>query len=149
MEKYAGIWLDHRKAIIYTITGDTQARHVIYSGAQPRRRIAGEGRDFTRMGQAVIMPEHTQQERIKHQLDIYYHEILSFVKDATDIIVFGPGEAKKELEKVITSQRSMFDKLKLIESADRLTDRQIAARTREFTAKRREFRHPLNHPFIV
>ena len=149
METYIGIWLDHKKAIIYSITGESETRHVIESGVQTRRRIPGEGKQYTRMGNAFIAPEHRHEERVRHQLDKYYQEISAYVQDACDLLILGPGEAKTELEKVMQSQKGLAEKVREVESADRLTDRQIAAWVREFTAKRRVFRHPLSHPYAL
>ncbi len=147
MEKYTGIWLDHRKAIVFSFVGDIEHKHVILSGVQTRLRTPGEGKAYTRMGQAFIAPEHQQEERIRHQLNRYYEAINSYVQDATEILIFGPGEAKIELEKAMGQHPEMKGKIREVVAANRLTERQIAARVREFTAKQRLFRHPLNHPY--
>lgn len=147
MEKYTGIWLDHRQAIIVSIAGESESRHRITSGAETRRRILGEGKQYTRMGNAFLAPEHRQEERLKHQLDKYYEAICTYVQDASDILIFGPGEAKTELEKVMRDHESLAIKLRHVETADRLTENQVAAQVREFTAKMGAFKHPLNHPY--
>ena len=115
METYIGIWLDHKKAIIYSITGESETRHVIESGVQTRRRIPGEGKQYTRMGNAFIAPEHRHEERVRHQLDKYYQEISAYVQDACDLLILGPGEAKTELEKVMQSQKGLAEKVREVE----------------------------------
>jgi len=148
MEIYTGIWLDHQKAIIFSIAGETETRHIIHSGAQTRRRIPGEGKQYTRMGNAFITPEHHLEERIRHQLSRYYREIIDYIQDTTDLLILGPGEAKTELENMLR-QTEWANKIQQVEAADRITDNQIAARVREFTAHRRAFRHPLNDPYTI
>lgn len=147
MEKYIGIWLDHKKAVIVSIIGTSEEKHIIESQVQTRRRIAGEGKAYTRIGKAFIAPERRQEERVKHELDKYYNAICRYIHDASAILIFGPGEAKTELEKVISLNKSFDGKVQKVEVADRLTQNQIAARVREFVAKLRFFQNPFANPF--
>jgi hypothetical protein len=147
MEKFTGIWVDHKKAVIISISGTTEEKQIILSDLEPRRRIAGEGKQYTRMGHAFIDPEHRQEERIRHQLDRYYQAVCKYVQDASDILIFGPGEAKLELKKSIEKQKALEEKNRQVETADRLTENQIAARVREFAAKIRFFNNPLANPY--
>jgi hypothetical protein len=147
MEKFIGIWLDHKKAVLISISGNSEDKQVILSEVQSKRRIAGEGKQYTRMGNAFIDPEHHQEEKFRHQLDKYYQTISKYVQDASDILIFGPGEAKLELKKFLDKEKTLEGKIRQVETADRLTENQIAARVREFAAKIRFFNHPLSNPY--
>jgi stalled ribosome rescue protein Dom34 len=149
MEKYTCIWLDHRSATILSIVGETESKHVIESGVELRRRMKRKDEQYSHTNQPYIAPGHRLAERKKHQLARYYQEICTYVEDASDIMILGPGVAKTELEKRIEDQPSFAGKLQLVESAGRLTQNQVAARLREFTAKRRAFKHPLAHPYAL
>jgi len=54
----------------------------------------------------------------------------SELTQADSILILGPGEAKNELQKRL-ERAGLKDRLLAIESADKLTDRQIAAKVRE------------------
>jgi hypothetical protein len=53
------------------------------------------------------------------------------------VLIFGPGEAKGELKKIM-EQNNLLDRVVVMESADKMTDRQITARARNYFANRKE-----------
>jgi hypothetical protein len=59
-------------------------------------------------------------------LNIYYDAVISCIRDAEAILVFGPGEAKGELKKRI-KRNKLSGRIVGIETVDRMTHRQIAA----------------------
>ncbi len=67
-------------------------------------------------------------------LSIYYDEVISFIHDAESIFIFGPGEAKGELEKHIES-KGLGECIVGVETADEMTDGQIAAKARQHFLK--------------
>ena len=73
-----------------------------------------------------------QEDRSKRQLREYYKEILRRISDADQILIFGPGEAKIELKKEIEKSKQSAARIKKIESSDKMTKRQIAAKVRTF-----------------
>ena len=52
------------------------------------------------------------------------------IRDAESIQIFGPGEAKGELEKRLEHE-GLKAHILAVEAADKMTDRQIAAKVRE------------------
>ena len=59
----------------------------------------------------------------------YYDEIISYLRPAEAIMLFGPGEAKSELRKRI--ERNKLDaRITSFETSDKMTERQIAAKVK-------------------
>ena len=54
------------------------------------------------------------------------------IGDAKKILIFGPGEAKGELEKEIKKRKDLSVTIVGVESADQMTDKQIVAKVRKF-----------------
>ena len=54
------------------------------------------------------------------------------IQDADKILILGPGEAKHELERRMTESRDLAARIKKIEAADKMTERQFAAKLKEF-----------------
>jgi hypothetical protein len=140
MKKYVGIWLDHREAIIVFLlknqimTDENQEMiERVESDIERRVRLSGGSRSRkTPYGPQEISVDSKQEDRIKGQLRKYYQKIIKRISDADRILIFGPGEAKIELKKEIEKSRPLAGKIKQIESADKMTMRQIAAKTRTF-----------------
>jgi len=93
-------------------------KHVRYSGS-PQEDSAEDQRD----------------KRFTGHLNKYYDHVISCIRDADSILIFGPGEAKVELEKRLENE-ALGERVVGIESVDKMTDRQIAARVRRHFPKR-------------
>jgi hypothetical protein len=129
----AGLWLDHRQAVIVSITDTGETIKRVVSGIERKVRLSGGSRTAkTPYGPQQVSVDGKQQERIKRQLHAYYQEIMLSVRDATKILMLGPGEAKNELNKEMEKFPELAGKKITVETADKMTDNQVAARVRRF-----------------
>ncbi len=74
--------------------------------------------------------EDQRDRKFGNDLNKFYDEIIANIRDADSIEIFGPGEAKGELEKRI-EQEGLKAHILAIETMDKMTDRQISAKVRE------------------
>ena len=132
MQKYAGIWVDHEKAFVVTIIDGKETISFMTSGVEGRVRLSGGSRSRTPYGPQEVASEKKIDERRKHGLRRYYQEIIGAIDDAEKILIFGPGEAKIELEKEIGKSKALTAKIVGVEPADKMTEKQIAAKVRKF-----------------
>ena len=121
MNTQAGLWIDHRKAVIVLITNEGEEIKKITSNMEKHVRFAG------REGGAG---EDVSDRKFENHLNSYYDQVVAVVRDADSIQIFGPGEAKGELEKRLESE-GLKEHILAIETMDKMTDRQIAAKVRE------------------
>jgi hypothetical protein len=56
--------------------------------------------------------------------------VVALLRQADSILIFGPGEAKNELQKRL-ERAGLKDRILAVETVDKLTDRQVAAQVRE------------------
>lgn len=123
MDKYIGLWIDHRKAVIVSITDKGEETREISSDMEKHVRFAsGSSQD----GSA----EDMRDKHFASGLSKYYDEVILSIRDADSILILGPGEAKGELEKRLRSVQPK-GRIVSVETADKMTDRQIAAKVRE------------------
>ena len=140
MKKYVGIWLDHREAFVVFLTKDQpvfganqEMIERIESDVERRVRLSGGSRSGkTPYGPQEISVDSKQEDRVKGQLRKYYQQIILRISDADRIFIFGPGEAKTELNKEMKKSKPLAGKVKQIEAADKMTQKQIAAKVRAF-----------------
>jgi len=121
MTTRAGLWIDHRKAVIVTTSDEGEETRILESNVERHVRYSGG---------AHREPEDTRDRRFGGELDKFYDEIIACIRDAEAILIFGPGEAKGEL-KARLERDDRDDRIIAIETVDKMTDRQIAARVRE------------------
>jgi hypothetical protein len=130
MERYVGIWIDHRQAVIVTIRGGEATTRTLYSGADSRVRITG-GSHTAGSGIPDGVPESRRDGRIVRQLDKFYDAVMDTVRDAARIRVCGPGEARVELQKKIAAHHEMGPRLEAVEPCDRITMARFIARVKQ------------------
>jgi stalled ribosome rescue protein Dom34 len=79
-----------------------------------------------------VSKESTSDERRKHQYHDFYQRVIEKTANAGRLIIFGPGEAKRELEKEIAGIKSPHVRVAAVESSDKLTENQIVAKVKDF-----------------
>jgi stalled ribosome rescue protein Dom34 len=96
------------------------AKHVRYSGAS-HTQTPTEHDDSA---------EDKRDRRFHDHLNRYYDEIISRLRGADSILIFGPGEAKGELQKRLEDQK-VSKCIVAIGTSDKMTDGQIVAEVRQ------------------
>ena len=130
MKKEVGLWIDHRKTIIVSVTDKGEETSTIKSDMEQHVRYSGAAQEDS--------AEDQRDTRFTGHLNQYYDHVVSCIRDAESILIFGPGEAKVELEKRL-ERESLSGRIVGIETVDKMTDRQIAARVRQrFPERSRE-----------
>ncbi len=124
MKKQAGLWIDHRKAVIVLISDEGEEIKKIISGMEKHVRFTGG------TGSENGSSEDVRDRQFGNHLNNFYDEVIAVLRDADSIQIFGPGEAKGELEKRIEHE-GLKAKILEIEAVDKMTDHQIAAKVRE------------------
>jgi hypothetical protein len=130
MRTKVGLWIDHRKAVIVVVTDKGEETKLIISKVEKQLRRSG-GSPLKGPYEALQVPADDSREReFTGHLNIYYDAVIACVRDAEAILIFGPGEAKGELKKRLES-KELSGRIIGIETADKMTDRQIAAKVRQ------------------
>ena len=126
MKREVGLWIDHRKTVIVMVSGETEEIEQIESNMEPHVRYSGRAMEFS--------AEDQRDRQFSEHLRKYYDEVISRVRGAESILILGPGEAKGELAKRLQSQ-GLGEHIAGVETVDKMTDRQIAARVRQHFAQ--------------
>jgi hypothetical protein len=124
MKRRVGLWIDHRKAVIVTITEEREEMREITSHLEGHVRFAAGS--SSESGSA----EDVRDRQFGNHLNAYYNEVIAAIGRAHSIQIFGPGEAKGELSKRLAGE-GLAGHVLAVETVDKMTDRQIAAKVRE------------------
>ncbi len=141
MKTKAGLWIDHRKAVIVVVAdkGDVTIR--IESNVEKQLRPYGGPHSKTQYGPQQSPSDDMRETVIMGHLSIYYDKVILCIRDAEAIQIFGPGEAKDELKKRL-GKTGLSGRIIGMATADKMTDRQITARIlRDFQGPTRRPRH--------
>jgi hypothetical protein len=127
MKASAGLWIDHARAVVVTVTVNGAAVKSIESHVdkQPRRR----GGVVSRIAREPVPPDDKAQRAYRRHLNGYYDKVIASIRGADPVLVFGPGKAKDELATRIRSVRR-GRRIVGVETTDKMTQRQIVAKVR-------------------
>ena len=131
MRTQAGLWIDHRKAVVVTISDEGSTTELVESNVEKHVRFSG-GSGGSR-GSREGAGEDTRERHFEGQLDKYYKDVIARLRDAEAILIFGPGEAKGEL-KTHLERAGLGERIVGVETVDKMTDPQIVAKAREHFA---------------
>jgi len=126
-----GLWIDHRRAVIVAVTDKGEEIKEIISHVEKQLSRFEGVRSTTPYPAQLVPADDSQEKALTGHLDKYYDEVISHLRDAELILIFGPGEAKGELAKRIESSK-LSGRIAGIETVDKMTDRQIAAKVRTY-----------------
>jgi len=130
MKTAAGLWIDHRKAVIAIVSAEGEKTQEIRSNVEKQRgRIAGV-RSTAPYESFKVQADDSQDRRFTGQLHHYYDAVIAAIGDAESILIFGPGEAKGELKERLERGRT-GGRIIVMEAADKMTKRQIVAKIGE------------------
>ncbi len=124
-----GLWIDHRKANIVIVTDKGEETGLIISKVEKQPRRSGDSPLKGPYEPYQVPAQDSLQRTLTGHLNIYYDAVIAAIRDAESILIFGPGEAKGELEERL-KKNGLGGRIIGIETADKMTDRQIAAKVR-------------------
>lgn len=123
MKKQIGLWIDHRKAVIVIITDEGEEIKKITSNMEKHIRFTNGN------GSEEGSSEDVRDRQFGNHLNDYYDEVVAAIRGADSVQIFGPGEAKGELEKRLEHE-GLKAHIFAVETVDKMTDRQISAKVR-------------------
>ena len=138
MNKRVGLWIGRNKAVIVSIANNVEGRRIITSDMEHyvlySTVVPGDG-----------SPEEIRDQRFWNHLGEYYDKIIAHIRDATEIQIFGPGEAKYELEKRLESE-GLAQHIVSMEDAEKMSDLQIGIKVQKRFPLRSRFKLSENNP---
>ena len=136
MRRRVGLWIDHRKAIIVAVTDKGEEIGLIISKVEQQLRRSGDSPLKGRYESQQVPADRSRQRTFTGHLNLYYDAVIACIGGAESILIFGPGEAKGEL-KTRLGKDSPGGRIAFVETVDKMTNRQIAAKVREHFGEQR------------
>jgi hypothetical protein len=134
MRTRVGLWIDHRKAVIVAVTDQGEEIRLIISKVERQLRRSGDSPLAGAYDKAQVPARDSRRRTLTAHLNIYYEAVIACIRDAESILIFGPGEAKGELKKRLKKD-NLSGRIVGMETVDKMTDHQIAAKVRQHFAE--------------
>lgn len=134
MTRKVGLWIDHRKAVVVTVSDQGQEIALTISGVEKQLRRSGDSPMKAGPASREVPADDRRQRAFTAHLNVYYDAVIAGIGDAQSILIFGPGEAKGELKKRLTKNK-LGERIAGVETVDKMTNSQIAAKVRDHFAE--------------
>lgn len=126
MKNNMGVWIDGSKAVVVNLANNSIIKVEAAIDNNVHHGHEGDKGTFIGGGRHVNN-ERTFEERKKHQTHDYLEKVISEIKTADKVFVFGPSEMKNILKAQIENDRYLGTRLSGFETADKMTENQIVA----------------------
>ena len=129
MKTVAGLWIDHREAVIVILSDKGEETRRVTSRVEKQLWRSGRSPSRSPFEAQMLPADDSRELEYSGHLANYYDEVIACLRPAKAILLFGPGEAKGELRKRI--QRNRLDvRITRCETSDKMTERQISQKVR-------------------
>jgi hypothetical protein len=130
MNTHVGLWIDRRRAIIVAVTEQGENTRLILSRAERQLRRFGDSPLEGTCDKAQVVARDNRQRMLKAHLNIYYGAVISSIRQAESVLIFGVAEAMRELRNRL-KRANLNGRIVGMEAANKMTDHQIAAQVRQ------------------
>jgi hypothetical protein len=128
--KKVGIWIDHRRAVVVTIENGEESIKTIEGEVDHKPKAAGRSGNPTKYGPQATINEHRVEENYKLHVVNFYKDVIKTIGKPDELLVMGPAQAKLEFASELEKVSELRGIALKIETADKMTDPQIAAKVR-------------------
>ena len=94
MKRAAGLWADHRKAVVGVVTDKGEETKLILSKVERQLRRSGDSPLKAPYEVQRLPLDDSRQGEFTGQLNIYYDAVIACIRDTEAILIFDPGEAR-------------------------------------------------------
>lgn len=125
--KQLGIWMDHSIANIMELSNDKVVTVTLESIPA-----------FPEPVENLRMDERLMHNKVQNELSDFYRKLSFIINDYTEVLLFGPTDAKTELFNLLKDNRR-FENIKIsVKSTDKMTDNQQQAFLKNFFNKKKK-----------
>jgi hypothetical protein len=130
MSDNAGVWIDHRKAVVVAVTPTGEHTVTILSNVEKHAERGGDSPLKGSYESRQVPADDSRQRALTGELNVYYDSVIAELRKYASLALFGPGEAKIELQKRLVKMK-LGSRIAAVETQDKMTDRQVVAKVRE------------------
>ncbi|PSF11632.1 hypothetical protein [Marinobacter shengliensis] len=98
MTTQAGIWMDYRKAITVILNNDHVDLTIIECEEEHPSKTSGGHRQVSPFSHQDVVAEDHRKRRFEGGMEKYFDRIIRRIKSSSDVVLVGPGQAKKEFQ---------------------------------------------------
>ncbi|MBI9049807.1 MAG: hypothetical protein JEZ00_10330 [Anaerolineaceae bacterium] len=131
MKKEVGLWIDHRETVFVTIENGVEVVRKIKSNAAKQVLNKKSTKAYDAKNKDESGSKEMLNRKFEKNLNQYYDGVISFIRNADSILIFGPGKAKVEFENRLI-ENQLGEHIVGVETVGKMTEIQISAKVRNY-----------------
>jgi hypothetical protein len=131
MTDKAGVWIDHRKAIVVVLSADGEHCHEILSKVEKHPERGGDRPLHGSYEARQVPADDSRQRALTGDLNGFYDAVIAALRPFPALLLFGPGEAKGELHARLIKMK-LGAAVGAVQTEDKMTNPQIIAKVRSY-----------------
>lgn len=132
MRTHAGVWIDHRHAIVVILADGKPSTSTIASLTEkPSRTSGGSHQREPWAHQSVVAEDHRDRE-YRQALARFYEAVGKAIASAEELYLMGSGEARKELLNHLKKHDLYTGRVRESKPAQAMTEAEVVAETCRF-----------------
>jgi hypothetical protein len=129
MTDKAGVWIDHRRAVVVTVSPEGEHTTHITSDVEKHPERGGDSPMKGPYEARQVPADDSRQRALTGELNLYYDAVIAVLRKYDSLLLLGPGEAKVELHKRLIKMQ-LGTRVVGVQTHDKMTDGQIVATVR-------------------
>ena len=118
------------QAVVVTIENGNETVETIEGDIERHPKPSGGWRSATPWGPQSAVNEHRVEEKYRLHVVNFYKDVIKSIGKPDQLLVMGPAQAKREFAEEIEKIGELRSIALKVETADKMTDPQIAAKVR-------------------
>jgi stalled ribosome rescue protein Dom34 len=106
MTTQAGVWMDYRKAVAVILNNGHVDLNIIESETEAPSRSSGGHHQVSPYSHQDVVAEDHRKHRFEGELNKYFERITRRLKSSSELVLLGPGQAKKEFQNYLRGQHA-------------------------------------------
>jgi hypothetical protein len=131
MSDKAGVWIDHRRALVVVLSAGGEHCTEIRSEVEKHLERGGDRPMHGSYEARQVPADDSRQRALTGELNSYFDAVIEALQEFSPLLIFGPGEAKGELHKRLIKKKPGVAVAAVL-TEDKVTDRQIMAKVRSY-----------------
>ena len=127
-----GVWIDHRGAVIVSVTGERVEVARVFSGAKGHGGVLGNPHALAAHNRRDAVDAASLDRERDDKLRRFYRRVIDKLRGAGEILILGPGESGVALARMLKRSKSVAGTLVGIEGSVITDEAQIVAKVRDF-----------------
>lgn len=132
MQRQAGVWIDHRKAVVVVLEDGEPRVKTVESHTEKPTKTSGGSHQKEPWGHQDVVAEDHRKHDYQRELGHYYQAVAAELASADKLLILGSGQAHKEFRHYLEDKQHYRGTIREDRPAMAMADEEVIEEVRRF-----------------